>query len=69
MTDGPDRRTEGAVGEGVRRAVLADADAVRAVTDVAFRPCIERIGVVPQPMEADHAANVAAGRVFVTGTP
>jgi ribosomal protein S18 acetylase RimI-like enzyme len=25
--------------------------------------------VVPQPMEADHAANVAAGKVFVTGEP
>ncbi|MCL6738769.1 GNAT family N-acetyltransferase [Streptomyces neyagawaensis] len=71
MTDGTDRTegAEGAVGEGVRRAVLADVDAVRAVTDAAFRPYIERIGVVPQPMEADHAANVAAGRVFVTGDP
>jgi ribosomal protein S18 acetylase RimI-like enzyme len=65
MTDGTDRT----VGEGVRRAVLADVDAVRTVTDAAFRPYIERIGVVPQPMEADHAANVAAGRVFVTGDP
>jgi ribosomal protein S18 acetylase RimI-like enzyme len=62
MTDGTD-------GEGIRRAVLADVDAVRAVTDAAFRPYIERIGVVPRPMEADHAANVAAGRVFVTGDP
>ncbi|WP_055714485.1 GNAT family N-acetyltransferase [Streptomyces torulosus] len=61
--------TDGTVGEGVRRAVLADVDAVRAVTDAAFRPYIARIGVVPQPMEADHAANVAAGRVFVTGDP
>jgi ribosomal protein S18 acetylase RimI-like enzyme len=68
MTDGT-VGTDRTVGEGVRRAVLADVDAVRAVTDAAFRPYIERIGVVPQPMEADHAANVAAGRVFVTGDP
>ncbi|MFF7260004.1 GNAT family N-acetyltransferase [Streptomyces sp. NPDC008159] len=68
MTDGTDG-TDGTVGEGIRKAVLADVDAVRAVTDAAFRPYIERIGVVPRPMEADHAANVAAGRVFVTGDP
>ncbi|MDG5804871.1 GNAT family N-acetyltransferase [Streptomyces ossamyceticus] len=61
--------TDGTVGEGIRRAVPEDVGAVRAVTDAAFRPYIERIGVVPQPMEADHAANVAAGRVFVTGDP
>ncbi|SPF01454.1 GNAT family N-acetyltransferase [Streptomyces sp. MA5143a] len=61
--------TDGTAGEGIRRAEPADVDAVRAVTDAAFRPYIERIGVVPQPMEADHAANVAAGRVFVTGDP
>ncbi|MFE9094793.1 GNAT family N-acetyltransferase [Streptomyces sp. NPDC007264] len=53
----------------IRPAVAADVPAVRAVTDAAYHPYIERIGVVPQPMEADHAANVAAGRVFVTGEP
>ncbi|GAA2197642.1 GNAT family N-acetyltransferase [Streptomyces bangladeshensis] len=42
---------------------------MKAVTDAAYHPYIERIGVVPQPMEADHAADVAAGRVFVTGEP
>ncbi|MFD7875298.1 GNAT family N-acetyltransferase [Streptomyces sp. NPDC059766] len=55
--------------EGIRQAVAADVPAVRAVTDAAYQRYIERIGVVPQPMEADHAANVAAGRVFVTGGP
>ncbi|MFJ8148265.1 GNAT family N-acetyltransferase [Streptomyces sp. NPDC096048] len=55
--------------ERVRRAVAADLPAVRAVTDAAYRPYVERIGVVPQPMEADHAANVAAGKVFVTEAP
>ncbi|WP_217254294.1 GNAT family N-acetyltransferase [Streptomyces sp. AC602_WCS936] len=55
--------------EQIRPAVAADVPAVKAVTDAAYRPYVERIGVVPQPMEADHAANVAAGKVFVTGGP
>jgi ribosomal protein S18 acetylase RimI-like enzyme len=53
----------------IRAAGAADVAAVKAVTDAAYRPYIERIGVVPVPMEADHAANVAAGKVFVTGDP
>ncbi|MFF9212315.1 MULTISPECIES: GNAT family N-acetyltransferase [unclassified Streptomyces] len=53
----------------IRPAVAADVPAVKAVTDAAYHPYIERIGVVPQPMEADHAAEVAAGKVFVTGDP
>ncbi|MEU9449181.1 GNAT family N-acetyltransferase [Streptomyces sp. NPDC048277] len=53
----------------IRPAVAADAAAVKAVTDAAYRPYVERIGVVPVPMTADHAANVAAGKVFVTGDP
>ncbi|MEV6885609.1 GNAT family N-acetyltransferase [Streptomyces sp. NPDC051135] len=55
--------------ERIRPAVTSDVPAVKAVTDAAYRPYIERIGVVPQPMEADHAANVAAGKVFVTDEP
>ncbi|WP_405832427.1 GNAT family N-acetyltransferase [Streptomyces sp. NBC_01176] len=54
---------------GIRRAVASDVGAVKVVTDAAYHPYIARIGVVPQPMDADHAANVAAGRVFVTGGP
>ncbi|CAM5323978.1 MULTISPECIES: GNAT family N-acetyltransferase [Streptomyces] len=55
--------------EQIRPATAADVPAVKAVTDAAFTPYIERIGVVPVPMEADHAANVAAGKVYVTGRP
>ncbi|MGX9890732.1 GNAT family N-acetyltransferase [Streptomyces sp. NPDC002276] len=54
---------------GVRAAVPTDVPAVKAVTDMAYGHYTARIGVVPQPMEADHMANVAAGRVFVTGDP
>ncbi|OIJ86349.1 GNAT family N-acetyltransferase [Streptomyces colonosanans] len=53
----------------IRPAVAADVPAVKAVTDAAYRHYIERIGVVPQPMEQDHTADVAAGRVFVAEDP
>ncbi|MEV8306409.1 GNAT family N-acetyltransferase [Streptomyces flavidovirens] len=53
----------------IRPATSADVPRVKAVTDAAYHHYIERIGVVPAPMEADHGANVAAGRVFVTGDP
>ncbi|MFC9129541.1 GNAT family N-acetyltransferase [Streptomyces sp. NPDC057099] len=55
--------------EEIRPAGAADVPVVESVIDAAFRPYIERIGRVPQPMEEDHAANVAAGKVFVTGEP
>ncbi|MFI9153454.1 GNAT family N-acetyltransferase [Streptomyces sp. NPDC053367] len=55
--------------DDIRPAQAADTAAVKAVTDAAYHHYIARIGVVPQPMEADHAADVAAGRVFVTGEP
>lgn len=55
--------------DDIRPAVAADVPAVKAVTDAAYRHYIERIGRAPVPMEADHAANVAAGKVFVTGEP
>ncbi|MDT9693174.1 GNAT family N-acetyltransferase [Streptomyces sp. P9(2023)] len=53
----------------IRPALPSDVPAVKAVIDAAFTHYIERIGLVPSPMEADHGANVAAGRVFVAGDP
>ncbi|MFE3852166.1 GNAT family N-acetyltransferase [Streptomyces griseorubiginosus] len=55
--------------EEIRPAGTADVPAVKAVTDAAYEHYIERIGLVPQPMQRDHAANVTAGRVYVTGDP
>ncbi|NUP14656.1 MAG: GNAT family N-acetyltransferase [Streptomyces sp.] len=55
--------------EEIRPATAADVPAVKAVTDAAYTPYIERIGLAPVPMEADHTADVAAGKVFVTGDP
>lgn len=53
----------------IRLAAADDVTMVKTVTDAAYHYYIERIGVVPGPMEADHAADVAAGRVFVAGDP
>lgn len=53
----------------IRLATARDVPAVKAVTDAAYSRYIERIGMEPQPMEADHEANVAAGRVYVAGEP
>ncbi|GAA3369496.1 GNAT family N-acetyltransferase [Streptomyces sannanensis] len=55
--------------DDVRPAVPTDVPAVKAVTDAAYHHYIERIGVMPAPMEADHSADVSAGRVFVSGEP
>lgn len=55
--------------EEIRPAGTADVLTVKAVTDAAYEHYIERIGLVPQPMRRDHAANVAAGQVYVTGDP
>ncbi|MFE9775472.1 GNAT family N-acetyltransferase [Streptomyces sp. NPDC005931] len=53
----------------VRPAAAADVPEVEGVIDAAFSTYIGRMGVVPVPMEADHAANVAAGKVFVVDDP
>ncbi|MET9650351.1 MULTISPECIES: GNAT family N-acetyltransferase [unclassified Streptomyces] len=52
-----------------RPAVATDVPAVKGLIDAAFGHYVERIGLVPAPMRADHASNVAAGRVFVLGDP
>ena len=45
----------------IRLADPDDVPRVKEVTDAAYRPYIERIGVVPAPMEADHAAERRGG--------
>ncbi|MFD9907116.1 GNAT family N-acetyltransferase [Streptomyces sp. NPDC059063] len=59
----------GPAATAIRLATAADVPAVKAITDAAYHHYIDRIGRVPAPMEADHAADVAAGRVYVTGDP
>jgi hypothetical protein len=55
--------------EVIRPATAADLTAVKDVTDAAYEPCIERIGVVPVPMDADHAADVGRGEGVRDGRP
>jgi ribosomal protein S18 acetylase RimI-like enzyme len=53
----------------VRPATARDVAAVRQLVEAAYLHYVDRIGVRPAPMDSDHAAQVAAGRVFVTGDP
>ncbi|MFG2027888.1 GNAT family N-acetyltransferase [Streptomyces sp. NPDC048825] len=69
MTAGMTPGTTEGTTDDIRLAEAGDEHAVKAVIDAAFQPYIERIGLIPVPMEADHAANIAAGRVYVTGNP
>ncbi|MDO5657494.1 MAG: GNAT family N-acetyltransferase [Paracoccus sp. (in: a-proteobacteria)] len=46
-----------------------DLDAVRAIAAAAYAPYVAEIGQRPAPMDADYAALIAAGEVFVTGRP
>ncbi|MEU4131477.1 GNAT family N-acetyltransferase [Streptomyces wuyuanensis] len=69
MTDASHPPRPQGAGGAPRPAGPADVPRVRAVTDAAYHHYIERIGLVPAPMLADHAANVAAGRVRVVGDP
>lgn len=54
---------------GIRLATAEDVPQVKAVTDAAYRHYIDRIGRAPRPMTADHGGYVAAGLVYVTGSP
>jgi GNAT superfamily N-acetyltransferase len=49
----------------IRLAVAADVPTVARVVDDAYRHYIPRIGRPPAPMLDDHAARVAAGRLWV----
>ncbi|RST18617.1 N-acetyltransferase [Streptomyces sp. WAC05374] len=53
----------------IRRATTDDVPRVKAVTDAAYHHYLDRIGRTPAPMEADHPADVAAGRVYVAADP
>jgi ribosomal protein S18 acetylase RimI-like enzyme len=49
----------------VRAAVAADAPALRALAERAYAPYVPLIGRRPAPMDADIAAQIAAGEVHV----
>lgn len=52
----------------IRPAVPADRPRVEEIVEAAYAPWAEIIGARPIPMDADYAALIAAGQVFVTGT-
>ena len=54
---------------GVRYAVPVDLASVHAVVRSAYRHYIDRIGVRPQPMDADYAHLMRRGCLFVVGSP
>jgi GNAT superfamily N-acetyltransferase len=49
----------------LRRANLEDADAIRDLTRASYAKYIPLIGREPLPMNADHAALIAGGEVWV----
>lgn len=52
----------------VRRARPADRGTVEDIVEQAYQPWITVIGARPGPMDADYAALIAAGSVYVTGS-
>ena len=53
----------------IRTAGPEDLDAIRRIARAAYAPYVPRIGCEPAPMVADFAASIAAGQVWVAGTP
>ena len=49
----------------IRRATLADAETIAALTDAAYAKYLPRMGRKPQPMTADYQQIVAAHPVWV----
>ena len=49
----------------LRRATEVDVPAIRTIVDVAYGHYVERIGRLPKPMTADHAAAVRDHEVWV----
>lgn len=51
----------------IRPAVQADRSRIEEIVEAAYTPWAELIGARPIPMDADYAAYIDAGQVFVTG--
>jgi ribosomal protein S18 acetylase RimI-like enzyme len=53
----------------IRPATAADVEAIRALVERAYSPWVPVVGLRPAPMDADYAALVEAGDVFVVAEP
>ncbi|SNT60020.1 Acetyltransferase (GNAT) family protein [Actinomadura meyerae] len=51
----------------IRLATRDDRPRIEEIVEAAYAPWAEVIGARPLPMDADYAALIAAGQVFVTG--
>ena len=51
----------------IRPAAHADRPRIEEIVEAAYAPWAELIGARPIPMDADYAALIDAGQVFVTG--
>ncbi len=49
----------------IRAATSADVEGLRALTEAAYADYVDAIGKRPAPMDADFAADVVAGHVWV----
>lgn len=49
----------------IRPATAADAPAVRAIAEAAYRPYVARNGLEPAPLHEDYAARIAEGVLWV----
>lgn len=61
----PGRRRPGTLHMQIRRALVGDVTAVRAVVDAAYARYVPRIGRTPAPVVADYGSLIAAGEVWV----
>ena len=53
----------------IRRATLADMPVVQKIVEAAYAEYVPLIGRRPAPMDADYAAAIAAGQLYVLGNP
>lgn len=51
------------------RAVAEDLEAVRTLTEAAYRPYTELLGAPPLPVTTDYAPRIAAGEVWLLREP
>ena len=57
----------GSAGIAIRPATPPDAAAVADIVQRAYQGYVDRLGVRPAPLDADHGAAIREGRVFVAG--